>query len=82
MVYEVEVEIKARMKRVGLTVRELANLLREPPGSVGNRLNGFMPLHVFQRRAILELLRAEEGRKFSSSKTAGEPTPPPAVPGT
>lgn len=60
MVYKIEDELKARMKRVGLTSRELANVLREPPTTVRSRLNGFMPLHTNHRRAILEELRRAE----------------------
>ena len=63
MQYKQEDEIKARMKRVGLTARDLANLLGEPPSTVSNRLNGFIPLHFIQRRAILEKLQTEETRK-------------------
>jgi hypothetical protein len=50
------------MKRVGLNARDLANLLGEPPGTISNRLNGFIPLHFNQRRAILERLLQEENR--------------------
>jgi transcriptional regulator with XRE-family HTH domain len=63
MAYSVESEIKARMKAVGLTARDLANILREPPGTVSNRLNGFIPLSFNQRRAIVEKLNTEEQRK-------------------
>jgi len=63
MSYQVEDEIKARMKVVGLTARDLANVLHEPPGTVSNRLNGFIPLSFNQRHAILEKLRVEEERK-------------------
>ncbi len=63
MQYKVEDEIKSRMKAVGLTVRDLANMLHEPPGTIGNRLNGYIPISFNQRRAILERLRVEESRK-------------------
>ncbi len=56
MKYSKEDEIKARMKRVGLTARDIANVLNEPPGTVSNRLNGFIPLTFNQRHAILEAL--------------------------
>lgn len=64
MQYQPEDEIKARMRRVGLTTRDLANLLQEPPGTVGNRLNGYIPLLFNQRRAILDRLHALEDRKL------------------
>jgi DNA-directed RNA polymerase specialized sigma24 family protein len=63
MAYTAEQEIKTRMKRVGLTTRDIANLLGEPPGTVGSRLNGFIPLYFNQRRAILEKLIQEEKSK-------------------
>lgn len=63
MQYRIEAEIKARMKAVGLNIRDLANVLHEPPGTVGNRLNGYIPLTFNQRRAILEHLKKLEARK-------------------
>ncbi len=63
MQYQAEDEIKARMKRVGLTARDLANLLQEPPGTVSNRLNGYIPFLFNQRRTIQERLRVLEERK-------------------
>lgn len=72
MQYRIEGEIKARMKAVGLNIRDLANLLHEPPGTVGNRLNGYIPLTFNQRRAILEHLKKLEARKRLVDRNVGQ----------
>ena len=51
--YEVEFELKKRIRRAGLTVREIAQALQEPPGTVAGRLNGFLPLDQIHWPSLL-----------------------------
>jgi len=62
MEYVVCHEFKSRMKKVGLTTRDLANVLEEPPSTIGNRLNGFMTLSPEKREAIEEVLCMAEAQ--------------------
>jgi hypothetical protein len=62
MGYAVEEEIKRRMRGAGLTARELAAAIGEPPSTTSNRLNGFATLTGVQRRIIWETIRAAEAK--------------------
>ena len=63
MTYQVETELKSRAKKAGLTGRELAEALGEPPGTTGNRLNGFLPLSHTQRLKIVQVIEQAEKEK-------------------
>lgn len=62
MGYAVEEEIKRRMRGAGLTARELAAALGEPPSTTSNRLNGFAALTGEHRRIIWQTIRAAEAK--------------------
>ena len=67
MIYERDVELITRYKAAGLTVRELANCLAMPPGTVAGKINGFSePLNYQQRKAVLDLI--EDTRKHSGDQ--------------
>jgi hypothetical protein len=63
MAYEPYDELKSRLKLAGIGMRELAQALKEPPGTVGNRLNGYIPLTTDKMRVILSLLKAAEAAR-------------------
>ncbi len=60
MVYQIEVKLKKQAKAAGLTTRDLANALNEPPGTTGGRLNGFLPLSGGQRLKIQRAIEQAE----------------------
>lgn len=69
-VYDVENELKLRARRAGLTTRELAGILNEPPGTTCGRLNGFLPLSFSQRKKlIVGIEKAESERAVRKPET-------------
>ena len=61
MAYQVEYKLKRRLRAAGITLVDLAQVLVEPPGTIGNRLNGYLELAEPQRREIeAAILRREE----------------------
>jgi hypothetical protein len=62
MGYAVEEEIKRRARGAGLTARDLAAALGEPPSTTSNRLNGFAALSGEQRRIIWQAIKAAEAK--------------------
>jgi hypothetical protein len=53
---EPEQLLKTRIRRSGYSVREVADLLRRPYGTVACWLNGFAPLPVDVRKLIVNLI--------------------------
>lgn len=75
MAYQPETAIKARMRAAGITIRDLANVLDEPPGTVGNRLAGYIPLAQEQRERILKALdeaEAQQARELQEHAAHGQ----------
>lgn len=58
--YPVQIEIKARAKAAGLSMRDLAAVLGESPGTTGSRLNGFIPFSPASKQAILKAIETAE----------------------
>lgn len=61
-VYQVQKELKARARKAGLTVRDLAHALQEPPATTSNRLNGWLPFSEEQRKTLEQSVSAAEAR--------------------
>ena len=60
MVYEIEEELKSRLRQAGFTIRDAAVVLGEPPTTTSSRLNGYAPLAVDQRQKIEALIVSKE----------------------
>ena len=60
MNYCIQKELKDRIKQAGVDIRDLANHLQEPPGTLSNRLNGWIPLPVKIRNAIEDFIKQKE----------------------
>jgi transcriptional regulator with XRE-family HTH domain len=60
MIYRIETEIKARMKELGLTTRELAYALKMSPGTLANQLGGWSPLSDENRKKIYDFISNKE----------------------
>ena len=52
MNYTVETLLKAQIKKVGFTSREIAQVLGLSPSTISNKLNGFCILKDTERRQI------------------------------
>jgi len=66
--YEPDKVLKDLIRRAGLTTRDIANVLNEPPGTVAGRLNGWLPLVYSKRKAIMAAIeRAEDSKKMHES---------------
>lgn len=63
MAYQVEVDLKLRARKCGVTVVQLASALGIPPPTLSNKLNGFSQLESDQRRAIERFLAERERAK-------------------
>ncbi len=70
--YTVETELKQRMRRAGLIVRDLAVALQESPSTTNNRLNGYAPLSGEQRRIILATIKDAEKRLGLALSESGQ----------
>lgn len=60
--YEVHKELIKRYRKAGLTVRDLANALNEPPGTTSNRIYGWVPMSKRQEDKIIETIKEAEGK--------------------
>ncbi len=60
MAYQVEKALKRRARAVGVTVVQMAQVVKEPPSTLASRLNGFSQLRVEQRQTIEAFLTARE----------------------
>lgn len=65
MLYEKQTGLILGLRGCGLGIRDVANALGEPPGTVSGRLNGYLPLTPENRIAILKLI-AEARAKLSA----------------
>ena len=64
MLYEKQTELLERKKRLGLTHRDLANVLQMPPSTIANKLSGFIPLSPGERRRLeLAMDEAEQQQR-------------------
>ena len=59
-IYENQKELKFRMKKAGLNVRDLANQIKIPPGTISGWLGGWAPLTSEYRVKILQVIKAAE----------------------
>ncbi|MDD5673276.1 MAG: hypothetical protein PHC61_03870 [Chitinivibrionales bacterium] len=61
--YEKRTDLIERRNLAGLTNRELAHALGEPPSTTGGRLCGFLPLTFEQEKIIIQTFKDAEQRK-------------------
>ena len=61
--YEKRTDLIERRNLVGLTNRDLATALNEPPSTTGGRLCGFLPLTKEQEKIIIQVLQDAERKK-------------------
>ena len=59
-IYQIETEIKERMRELKITTRELAYELKMAPGTLANQLGGWTPLPSENRIKIAHYLRQRE----------------------
>ena len=63
-IYENQKELKYRMKKAGLNVRDLANKLCVPPGTISGWLGGWAPLTTEYRGNITAIIEEAEGNRI------------------
>jgi hypothetical protein len=68
--YQVEKELKIRMRKAGLNMRDLAYAIGEPPSTTANRLNGWLPLSELHRTCIENRI-AQAAEKVFGRKEIG-----------
>ena len=56
-IYKNEKEIKVRMRKAGLCIRDLASNLKIPPGTLSNQLGGWAPLAPKTKEKILQIIK-------------------------
>ena len=54
--YKPDIEIKQKLKEAGWNLRDLANFMQEPPGTVGARLNGYLRFDKEKRDIVITKL--------------------------
>ena len=55
--YNVETDIKLKIRKAGFVTRDIAKTLNEPPNTTSHRLNGYLPLSDKQRKQILDFIK-------------------------
>jgi hypothetical protein len=65
IVYEKRTDLIERRNHAGITNRELARAIGEPPSTTGGRLCGFLPLSNEQIKIILKTCQEAEIQKES-----------------
>lgn len=70
MSYGPHEDLKQRIKDSGLVIgRDIAKALREPPGTVSCRLNGFLPLTAAHRKIIQTAIIESKNAKGNPDAT-------------
>ncbi len=64
--YEPDKKLKTEMREAGVTAREVANFLNEPPGTTTGRLNGWIPLSWTVRKRIVEYIESVKQQKAAA----------------
>ena len=58
---QIETELKARLKKVGISYRDLAGELDRPYNTIVSWFNGFVKMPTRVRMQILKLIEEREG---------------------
>jgi plasmid maintenance system antidote protein VapI len=65
MVFERQLDLIERKKRLGWTNREVANILGVSPGVASSKLNGFIILTANERRRLTQAFDEAEEKQVS-----------------
>jgi hypothetical protein len=72
MYYEADCELKKLYREASLTLRDIANLMKESPGVCGQRLNGFLPPFAPEQRKKIMVLISETKKKNEEMITTAQ----------